>query len=541
MTTATFDAKPHGTLYPPVFYKEDMRPEVRGGLTQHIRNILGTVAPYPEEWSRLWVIGSGASYNWSESGDLDVQIWISPTKAPSIDPRVFLTDVRAALEPHRGQSLDDIGLGGAMTLQLFAKLGEGTKQENLDEKPYAAYDLDNGEWAVFPEIMSNAWYADRFEEAELEATKIAEQAEDVLSRINQCQDALQFWIDAAADDPRYEDRVQEYITKLTKAQVEAAALYDGLVHERQKAYKPGGSGLDDPRDSVFKVLEMWGVKERLYAAVTEYRATLPKTAGVLIDTTEGAGGKYHCEVCDWTGGYYELNADYDPPGPPYTLANMVTACPRCGTIRPTKTASVAPTLYRGFQMRGASLANRLRNGVQVSANEVIRSVGVGSWWANSNGLHEAIEYANIGSGGPSVVRVVLSARIPLDLNADPRDGAAGGGSDLRDPNSMIWVPPGTPIVVDEVLVTIDDWCADPDWGAELDDFRALPGGISTIAAVATDEMVELRNWGTDGVSTRTFPYDKVAAEIEFLKGTGKAKKIEVRVVGAETWHRVASR
>jgi hypothetical protein len=53
-----------------------------------------------------------------------------------------------------------------------------------------------------------------------------------------------------------------------------------------------------------------------------------------------------------------------------------------------------------------------------------------------------------------------------------------------------------------------------------------------------DEEVEVRYWTQGGYVHRTVPISEVAAEIDFLKSTGKAQDINVRVVGADEWRKV---
>jgi 2'-5' RNA ligase len=266
--TALFDAKPHDDLYEPVFEGDDMRPEVRTAITDLVHDAIEPVYPDPGGWTRLWAIGSGASYNWSEAGDLDVQIWVSPPSGKG--PREFLGEVRDAIEPLRGTTVADLGLDEtepSMAVQLYAKLGQGTVQDNLDEKPYAAYDIDNAQWAVFPERMDNAWYAERFLRVESEARSLADEIESLLAKVSQMHDAIDFWRGAAEDDEEHLVHLHGAEGVLAVAEDRLVVIQQSLIRDRQKAYRPGGQGIDDPRDSIFKVLEMWGVKERLAEAV----------------------------------------------------------------------------------------------------------------------------------------------------------------------------------------------------------------------------------------------------------------------------------
>jgi hypothetical protein len=55
-------------------------------------------------------------------------------------------------------------------------------------------------------------------------------------------------------------------------------VYDAIVEGRQAAYKPGGMGIKDPRDSLVKVLEVWGIFDRLKHVVqTEREVTAALT------------------------------------------------------------------------------------------------------------------------------------------------------------------------------------------------------------------------------------------------------------------------
>jgi hypothetical protein len=275
---------PKDRLYPPLFAKAgerfDMKPDVRRKIVEGIHSFLAVAAPDPASWARLWVIGSGISWNWNTGGDIDVQAWISPTRCP-----VDLATVRAALEATRGLHIRDLGIEGAMYLQVFAKAGEGTVEENLAQKPYACYDLDNGQWAYYPVPQTAEMYGHKLLMVEPEARGIAARAQMAIARYTQARDAADYWARLAEGRVEFDTKARMAYAEWKMAERDRLDTYDAVVVPRQHAYRGFGRGLDDPRDTIVKLLEMWGIFEDLKHLANEVKADQAAEANLQTQAT----------------------------------------------------------------------------------------------------------------------------------------------------------------------------------------------------------------------------------------------------------------
>lgn len=248
----TFTTEPHDTLYPPVWGEDGlMRPEVAQRLREVVLEALGA-KPSAAHLLRFWVEGSGASFNWNEGGDLDIQVWVA------LDTPLGTTvAIREGLEKLRGKTLEDFGLEGEMGVQFFAKAGDGTDEENLASNAYALYDMDHARWLTFPVPQTPEMYRERFERVRLAAGTWADQADEAISDYERAEGWLSYATATGQDTAQAQAEVDR-----TKAEV--IRIYETLATARSRAYRPGGSGIEDPRDTIVKVLEVMGVWPRLH-------------------------------------------------------------------------------------------------------------------------------------------------------------------------------------------------------------------------------------------------------------------------------------
>lgn len=261
---ADFLAPAHPTLYPCVWgADEQMRPEAKAIFTKTFLDVVTPQFPDIRSQIRFWVIGSGACFNWDEDGDIDIQIWIA-------DPDI-LVPVRALIGHNLyGKTCADYGLStpdcpGRMSVQFYAKTGRGTAAENLAEEPYAAYDIDKDSWLVKPVPMTPEMYGDIFLLVEPRAQAIAAEADDALAAYERALKDSAFWsgLEAEHDDPRYAQQAAQSRQVLTDRWNAVDVLYKQIFAGRQQAYTPTGLGIHDDRDAIVKLLEVWGIWERL--------------------------------------------------------------------------------------------------------------------------------------------------------------------------------------------------------------------------------------------------------------------------------------
>lgn len=277
----SFTEEPHAELYPCLFEgRKTLRWRTVYRLKNYILDKIASEFPDADKWTYFTLYGSGISYNWDEEGDLDVQMWLDIDKYNRYnDPTTsdeLVAAVRRAILPVNFPTCKKLGLtykdcAGKMIVQYFAKPGTGSEEENLASQPYACYDLEQNKWLKKPEPFTPKFYGEEFLLVEPEAKELAVQ-------INAALDALARDL---ADATFWDDLYEEYgEKKYLKARDEARALAEKDsegVHElyvqvykgRQEAYSPEGKGINDSRDALEKLLEQWGIFQRLKEQVHE--------------------------------------------------------------------------------------------------------------------------------------------------------------------------------------------------------------------------------------------------------------------------------
>lgn len=273
-----FLKEPHNNLYPAAWAdNEKMRPDANKTIKQHVLKQLA-INHYEDadDWIYFTVYGSGASYNWDEDGDFDVQMWIDfeafndkhPNAAFTSDD--LLAEVRRVVQMVNFPSFKEIGLDtpeceGRMLIQFYPKPGKGTPEENLSSKPYACYDMETDEWLQKPRPITPTFYGEHFIMVFNKATDIAIQAEALLDELERNTVNWQFW--SQMYNTFHNDKY-ETIANDSKRNAEAEkegikVLFQGVFGERQKAYSPDGEGIEDEGDLTEKLLEVWGIFQRL--------------------------------------------------------------------------------------------------------------------------------------------------------------------------------------------------------------------------------------------------------------------------------------
>ena len=259
---ANFLDPPHEVLYPCVWGPdEQMLPQARSIFISTIMGMVTERWGMDRSWIRFSVIGSGASYNWDETGDIDIQVWVSD-ESRLVDIRRFIV----ANLLHR--TCADYGLAtpdcaGAMEVQFYAKAGRGTPTENLAGQPYACYDIDLDRWLVRPIPLTPELYGDLFLLVEDRAEQIATEAEDAIAAVDRARLDVGFWAGLASESEIFSGRHEVAERNLVRRLGEAKALFDQIFKGRQEAYSPEGHGIYDERDAIWKLLEVWGITPRL--------------------------------------------------------------------------------------------------------------------------------------------------------------------------------------------------------------------------------------------------------------------------------------
>ena len=333
----SFLKNPHKMLYPPAFNGTDhMSPKVVSKIKSHVLNPLAD-AGYnnADQFIYFTVYGSGISYNWDEDGDFDVQMWVDASKYnESHDEPVtsddLVADIRRIVQPINFPSFEDIGLTadgsdkvdgatGAMLIQYYPKPGTGSKDENLASKPYSCYDLETGDWLQRPREMTPEFYGEHFLSVSQKAEDIAMQAEALLEELNRNTVSWQFWMQLNKELPneQYAKAADDARENAEQEKAGVVNLFEGVFGGRAKAYSEEGEGIDDERDIVQKLLEVWGVFQRLKHFARQplpwEEQEMPKDARVVLAESIMCSFAWidgHL-YCDGSAYHYEL-ADNHP-------------------------------------------------------------------------------------------------------------------------------------------------------------------------------------------------------------------------------------
>jgi hypothetical protein len=271
---------PRKELYPPLFRGGDEIPvDAANKIKAHVLNALEAEFEDPDNFIYFTIYGSGISYNWDEAGDMDVQMWVDVEKFQNLNEEAatmtvddLVAAVRRIVQPINFPTFKDLGFvipegdaDGSMMIQYYPKPGKGTKEENLASKPYACYDLETNEWLERAKPIKPTFYGQHFLALEPKCEDIALQAEALLGELTRNVLNWQFWYSMweRFRNHDYKARFEEARAKAEQEKEGVKSLFDGIFGGRAKAYTPEGKGIEDERDMVQKMLEVWGIFQKL--------------------------------------------------------------------------------------------------------------------------------------------------------------------------------------------------------------------------------------------------------------------------------------
>jgi hypothetical protein len=276
----SFLREPHAKLYPPAWENERMRTECKQALKNHVLNAIELEFQQPDKFIYFTVYGGGASYNWDEQGDFDVQMWVDIDKfnelhedQHDLSQDDLVADIRRIVGPINFPTFADLnvttddeeGGEGKMMIQFYPKPGTGAKSENLAQQPYACYDIESDEWLVRPKPLRPTFYGELFLLVEPKAEDVAVQAEAALDELQRNITDWQFWYSMwrRYKNPKYKEKFENSRDNAEQFKETVKTLFEGVFGGRAEAYSPEGKGIEDERDVLQKQLEVWGIFQRL--------------------------------------------------------------------------------------------------------------------------------------------------------------------------------------------------------------------------------------------------------------------------------------
>lgn len=262
---------PVDTLDPHLFEGTTIKQGVRDWILQTLYGFWNTRYNSPRSWSRVWIAGSGISYQWAASrgnGDLDILIGVDWDQFYQKNPQYvgfneadMATMINAESVRNLWPSTANKNIGG-QTYEVTWYVNPNST-DIRDINPYAAYDLTRDEWTVKPPTGSAFVHPEGYyKAAEDEAT----QARSLIDRYNtyanqagSLQPGSPGWLNATSQ------------ADLTASQ--ASTLYDSIHLGRKQAFAPGGSGYGDYYNFRWQYHKQQGTAQALHAVGASLKAS----------------------------------------------------------------------------------------------------------------------------------------------------------------------------------------------------------------------------------------------------------------------------
>jgi hypothetical protein len=234
---------PEDTLDPHLFDGDRIKPGVRKWILDRLYDFWGKRFKDPEDWSTVWIAGSGISYQWAAgrgNGDLDVLIGVDYSDffeaneayrgfSPADLSAIFNEDFHAKLWPDTAESVIN---GAVYEVTFYVNPGS---TDIRDINPYAAYNLTDDTWTVKPPSGDDFNHPSAFyDQAEAEA----QQARDLVAKYNSLANSLRAY---SPGTPGWHNSMRQAEMIVSQA----STLYDSIHLGRKQAFGPGGSGYGD--------------------------------------------------------------------------------------------------------------------------------------------------------------------------------------------------------------------------------------------------------------------------------------------------------
>lgn len=281
-STSYFSA-PETSLDPRLFIGNTIRPWVRNSIQRILFDYLAVRYSSPERWVRMWLAGSGVSFQWSshrEPGDLDCLVGIDYISFRKTNPeytglsndeiaRMFNADFNEDLMPKTKN------WEGHFELTYYVN----PQSDIRDINPYAAYDLTNDSWTVEPATDPSPMYTQAWEQR---TQKDYETALEFINRFNQALADVQ-----SAPNDAYRLNAER---KLSLVVDQASVFYDDIHAGRKIAFSKVGSGYSDFNNYRWQAGKQSGAIHAL-KAIRDYKDTIEKekaleTYGVELPDTQ---------------------------------------------------------------------------------------------------------------------------------------------------------------------------------------------------------------------------------------------------------------
>lgn len=237
---------PAANLDPNLFDGETMKLAVRTTITVKLVHYLLHEMHLHDvaAWVRIWVAGSGITYQWAGNSDLDVLLGIDRPKFDRANPDYasFSDDDLAALlnstlKAELWPTTADLPFGGHnYEVTYFYNAGTGTDITRIH--PYAAYDVMRNRWVVRPPELppdpAQLYPKDWFDRAHQDAGNAAQMTDRYRRHLRE--------LDSASPGTPGHVNAGAALNLVT---AQARAMLDDIHHGRRIAFQGGGEGYMD--------------------------------------------------------------------------------------------------------------------------------------------------------------------------------------------------------------------------------------------------------------------------------------------------------
>lgn len=250
--STSYFSEPADHLDPNLFEGMHLKASVRSWVLRTVHSILTESTRLPgrlmhsETWTRVWIAGSGVSYQWAasrEPADLDILLGVNYVEFRRANPAyVSFTDseIASILNEVLYQELQgpegDFPFSDNGLYEVTAYVNRGVSASRdaiLSINPYAAYDVTQDEWALLPQQMPTsinpAW--------EMSVERDRQYAEDLVREYGNTLRSIR-----GATNPAHRTNSE---SRLQQIMEQTAGLYEEMHAGRRAAFGVGGAGYAD--------------------------------------------------------------------------------------------------------------------------------------------------------------------------------------------------------------------------------------------------------------------------------------------------------
>ena len=279
--TSYFSA-PSAELDPKLFDNNGLKTWVRTGILTLLFDHLARTYTNPHKWTKVWLAGSGVSYQWEasrEPGDLDCLVGINYVEFRRSNPEYQgYSDQEIANTLNEGFNTDL--MPGTRNWEGYELTFYVNEQSDIrDINPYAAYDLIADTWTVAPDKNPQPPYSRAWEQ---KAQRDAEIASELVKRYSTALNEVR-----SSVNPAHRINAE---SKLKLASEQATRYFEDIHAARRIAFSQIGSGYSDfnnyrwqagKRSGAIQALR--GIKDQRDAMELENQK---KIYGVELPTTD---------------------------------------------------------------------------------------------------------------------------------------------------------------------------------------------------------------------------------------------------------------